>query len=399
MVNPWIRRLGQSPCAHGSFDKVIYIYTHIFFWVNGLSSGLTFAVLGAGDGGKAMAAYLALKQFTVNLYNRRDGRHYIDLTRIIAQGGIELEGVVEGFGMLNVVSPDIGKVIKDVDVIMVVTWAQNHPDIARRCAPHLQDGQVILLNPGRTGGALDFKRALNKRGCKAKIKLAEAQTLIFAARSTSLTRSRIFGVKKQVRIAALPSSDIDYVQERVKQAYDQFIPARNVLETGLNNVGAVIHPSITLLNSGRIESTEGDFEFYFEGATPSVCKIMEAIDAERLRVAHAFGVEAMSTKDWLNFAYDVQGHNIYEAMRKNEVYRGIKSTPTLEHRYIFEDVPTGLVPIASMGEMLGVRCASLKMLVSLASTMLGIDFWTKGRTVERLGLKGMTVEEIIEFVS
>ncbi len=379
--------------------KGSYIDTPIFFWVNTLSSGLTFAVLGAGAGGKAMAAHLALKQFTVNLYNRRYGRHYVDLTKIKAQGGIKLEGAVEGLGMLNVVSPNLRKVIKDVDVIMVVVWAQNHPDVARTCAPYLQDGQVVLLNPGRTGGALDFKRALNEKGCKAKIKLAEAQTLIFAARSTGLTRSRILGVKKQVPIAALPSSDTDYVLERVKQAYDQFVPARNVLETGLNNVGAIIHPSITLLNSGRIESTKGDFEFYFEGATPSVCKIMEAIDAERLRVAHAFGVEAMSIKDWLNFAYDVQGRTIYEAIHKNEVYRGIKSTPTLEHRYIFEDVPTGLVPIASIGEMLNVMCPSLKMLVSLASTMLGIDFWSQGRTVERLGLRGMTVEEIVESVS
>ena len=367
--------------------------------MNILSSGLTFAVLGAGDGGKAMAAHLALKQFPVNLYNRKDGKHYIDLTKIKAQGGIELEGVVEGFGMLNIVSSNISKVIKDVDVIMVVTWAQNHPDVARICAPYLQDGQVILLNPGRTGGVLDFKQALNERGCKAKIKLAEAQTLIFAARSTSVTRSKILGVKKQVPIAALPSSDTDYVLERVKQAYDQFVPARNVLETGLNNMGAIIHPSITLLNSGRIESTEGNFEFYFEGATPSVCNIMEAIDAERLRVAHAFGVEAMSTKDWLNFVYNLQGYNLYEAIHKNEAYRGIKSTPTLEHRYIFEDVPTGLVPIASIGEMLDIMCPSLKMLISLASTMLGIDFWSQGRTVERLGLRGMTIEEIIEFVS
>lgn len=364
-----------------------------------MPNGLTFAVLGAGDGGKAIAAHLALNGFTVSLYNRRDGRHYLDLTRIKAQGSIELEGAVEGFGMLDVVSPDIGKVIKDADVIMVVTWAQNHPDVARACAPHLQDGQVILLNPGRTGGALDFKRTLDERGCRAKIKLAEAQTLIFAARSTSFTRSRILGVKKRVPIAALPSSDTDYVLERVKQAYDQFVPALNVLETGLNNVGTVIHPSITLLNCGRIESTEGDFEFYFEGATPSVCKVMEAVDSERLGVAHALGMEAMSTKDWLNFAYHVQGRTLYEALHNNEVYRDIKSTSTLEHRYIFEDVPTGLVPIASIGEMLGVKCPSLKMLVSLASTMLGIDFWSHGRTVERLGLNGMTVEEITEFVS
>jgi opine dehydrogenase len=364
-----------------------------------MSSDLTFAVLGAGDGGKAIAAYLALKQFTVNLYNRGDGRHYVDLTKIKVQKGIELEGEVKGFGVLNVVSSDVGEVIQDVDVIMIVTWAQNHLDVARACAPYLQDGQIVLLNPGRTGGALDFKQALNERGCKAKIKLAEAQTLIFAARSTSFTCSRVLGVKKQVPIAALPSSDTGYVLERVKHAFDQFVPARNVLETSFNNVGAVIHPSIVLLNSGRIESTEGDFKFYFEGATPSVCKVMEAIDAERLKVANAFKVEAMSTKDWLKYAYDVQGRTLYEALRKNEAYRDIKSTSTLEHRFIFEDVPTGLVPVASMGEMVDVECSSSKMLVSLASTMLGIDFWSQGRTVERLGLKGMTVEEIIEFVS
>ena len=107
----------------------------------------------------------------------------------------------------------------------------------------------------------------------------------------------------------------------------------------------------------------------------------------------------MSTKNWLNFAYDVQGRTLYEAMHKNKVYRGIKSTPTLEHRYIFEDVPTGLVPIASIGEMLDVMCPSLKMLISLASTMLRNDFWSQGRTVERLGLRGMTIEEIVDFVS
>ena len=386
------------PCMHAVLICFLYLRPHLLL-VNTLSSGLTFAVLGAGDGGKAMAAYLALKQFPVNLYNRKDGRHYIDLTKIKAQGGIELEGVVEGFGMLNIVSSNIRKVIKDVDVIMVVTWAQNHSDVARICAPHLQDGQVILLNPGRTGGVLDFNQALNERGCKAKIKLAEAQTLLFATRSSSMTSSKILGVKKQVPIAALPASDTDHILECVKQAYDQFVPAQNILETGLNNIGAMIHPSITLLNSGRIESTEGNFEFYFEGATPSVCNIMEAIDAERLRVAHAFGVESMSTKDWLDFAYNVKGYNIYDALHKNEVYRGIKSTPTLEHRYIFEDVPTGLVPIASIGEMLEIMCPSLKMLVSLASTMLGIDFWSQGRNVERLGLKGMTVEEIMKFVS
>lgn len=364
-----------------------------------MSNNLTFAVIGAGDGGKAIAAHLALKGFTVNLYNRKEGIHHADLMKIKAKGGIELEGATKGFGRLDTVSSNIKEVIKDTDVIMVVTWAQSHPEVAHKCAPHLQDGQIVILNPGRTGGALDFKNALKKANCKAKIRLAEAQTLILTARSTDLTRSRIAAIKKKVPIAALPSSDTEDVLKTIKQAYDQFIPARNVLETSFNNVGATIHPTITLLNSGRIESTKGDFEFYFEGATPSVCKVMEAIDKERLNVARAFEIEAMSTKDWLEFAYDVKGHTLYEALHKNEAYKGIKSTPTLEHRYIFEDVPTGLVPIASIGEMLGIKCPVSKTLISISSVIFGINFWSQGRNVERLGLKGMKAKKITDLVS
>lgn len=364
-----------------------------------MPNNLTFAILGAGDGGKAIAAHLALKGFTVNLYNRKEGRHYVDLMKIKARGGIELKGVTEGLGRLNIVSPNIREVIKDTDVIMVVTWAQNHPEVAHTCAPSLQDDQTIILNPGRTGGALDFKNALKRANCKAKIKLAEAQTLILTARSAGLTRSRIMAIKKKVPLAALPSSDTEHVLKKIKQAYGQFTPARNVLETSFNNVGAVIHPAITLLNSGRIESTKGNFEFYFEGATPAVCKVMEAIDEERLKVARAFETEAMSTKDWLEFAYDVKGQTLYETLHKNKAYRGIKSTPTLEHRYIFEDVPTGLVPIASIGEMLGIKCRTSKTLISISSVIFGVDFWLQGRNVEHLGLKGMKAKEIIDFVS
>jgi len=38
--------------------------------VGGVMGKLKFAVIGAGHGGKAMAAYLAIKGFPVKLYNR-----------------------------------------------------------------------------------------------------------------------------------------------------------------------------------------------------------------------------------------------------------------------------------------------------------------------------------------
>lgn len=359
-----------------------------------------FAVLGAGHGGKTMAAHLGLMGFTVNLYNHKDVEkdYEIDLGEIRARGGIQLDGVIEGFGRLNIVSSNIKEVIDGVDVIMVVVPANAHKYIAEVCAPYLQEGQIIILNPGRTGGALEFRKILKEKGVSDKVKLAEAQTLIYACRSIGPTRAKILGIKKSVSLAALPATEIESVLKIVNKAYPQFIPASSVLETSLDNIGAVFHPALTLLNSARIESTGGEFEFYIEGATPSVCKVIEAVDRERVNVAKALNVRAIPAKEWLSLAYGVKGENLFEAIQNNPAYKGIKAPPHLRHRYIFEDVPTGLVPFASLGDMLGIPTSTIKSLINLASAMFETDFWDQGRTVEKLGLAGLTVREIEEIV-
>ena len=62
-----------------------------------------------------------------------------------------------------------------------------------------------------------------------------------------------------------------------------------MLQTGLNNMGAIFHPALTLLNSGWIEATHGDYQFYIDGVTPSVARVLEALDRERVTVAASLG--------------------------------------------------------------------------------------------------------------
>ena len=158
-------------------------------------------------------------------------------------------------------------------MIMVVVPASGHGDIARSCAPHLRDGQIIILNPGRTGGALEFRQILNREGCTADVIMAEAGTLVFASRSTGPAQARIFRRKNAVSLAALPATRTGHVLETVCEAYPQFIPVPNVLHTSLDNMGAIFHPALTLLNAGWIERTKGDFQFYIDGITHSTAYV------------------------------------------------------------------------------------------------------------------------------
>jgi len=349
-----------------------------------------FCVIGAGNGGLAMAGHLSLLGCKVSLFNRTAGR----LDPLRARGGIEVKGAIEGFARLSAMSDDPAEAMRDADAVMVVVPATAHAEITRRIAPFLKDGQILVLNPGRTGGALEAARVLREANPAVKPYLAEAQTLLYASRITSPGEVHIFAVKNAVPLAAFPSYTIADILPVIRRVLPQFVPGDNVLKTSLENIGAVFHPAITVLNAGRIEDTHGDFEFYLEGVTPAVASVLEEIDGERIAVAAALGFHVNSAREWLYLAYDAAGKTLCDAIHANANYQGIKAPPTVMHRYISEDVPASLVPLASLGDMLGVPTPTMKTIIRTASAMHGVDFWATGRTAERLGLKGLSMKEI-----
>ncbi|HHY42095.1 MAG TPA: NADP transhydrogenase subunit alpha [Thermoanaerobacterales bacterium] len=351
-----------------------------------------FAVIGGGNGGLAMAGYLAYKGFLVNLYNRTQAR----IQSLMENPTIELTGSVEGTGLLNKVTCDIGEAIRKTDIIMVTTPATGHYELARLMAPHLEDGQIIVLNPGRTGGALEVYATLRKAGCQKNVVVAEAQTFIYACRATGPRSAKIFSVKHEVALAAIPAIFTKKVVRLLSGAYPQFTPARNVMETSLNNFGAIFHPAPTLLNSGHIERGE-TFEYYLEGITPSIGQILEKLDSERMKVATALGVKAVSARQWLEESYGAKGSSIYEAIQNNPAYRGLTAPKGLDTRYIHEDVPCSLVPISSIAANLGIETPTIDTIIRLANIMTGKNFFEEGRTAKKLGLKDLTANEILEF--
>jgi opine dehydrogenase len=357
---------------------------------------LTITVIGAGHGGKAMAAELASRGFTTRLYNRT----YQNIETIAQRGGIEL-GFWDGrtvFGPMALVTSDIAEALSGAHIIMIVVPASGHYDLAVTCAPYLEDGQIIVLNPGRTGGALEFRHVLQQQNCTADVVIAEAETFLFASRSNGPAEAHIFRRKSTLPLAALPASRTPQVLNILQKIYPQFIDGRNILYTSLNNMGAIFHPALTLLNAGWIEHTEGEFQFYIEGVTPAIACVLERLDRERVTVAMAMGVRAQTATEWLARAYSAQGENLREAIHSNPGYRGINAPRFIHHRYIYEDVPYSLVPIAALGKRFGVDVRGIETMIDLACIMHGTDYRHRGRSLGRMGLEGLSIEEITQMV-
>jgi opine dehydrogenase len=362
-----------------------------------MSKKINITVIGAGHGGKAMAAHLALMEFPTVLFNRTP-EHVAAIKEL---GGIYLEsfdGGPRGFGKLELVTSSLAEALENARLVMIVVPSSAHADIAKNCAPYLTDGQIVVLHPGRTCGAIEFTRVIRNNGCTADVTVAEAETFIYASRSDGPAQARIFRIKEAVPLAALPADHNQLVLDHMHEVFPQFIDGENVLQTGLNNMGAIFHPALTILNSGWIESTHGDFQFYIDGVTPSVARVLESLDRERVTVAASIGLRARTGMEWLKLSYDTVGDDLNEAIHNQPGYYGINAPPTLNHRYIFEDVPMSLVPIASLGQRYGVAVSGIDAIIRLASIIHHTDYWRRGRTIEKLGINNLSTDELIRYV-
>jgi opine dehydrogenase len=343
----------------------------------------------------ALAGYLAQQGHPVALWNRSPG----PIASVTERGGIRLSlpGAVPALAPIPVATCDIRAALAGAQHVLVAVPASAHADIARTCAPYLRDGQTVLLLPGRTGGALEFRRVLRQAGCQARILLGEANTFPVAARTVGPAAAVIYGTKTEIQAAALPASRTKELLASRRPVLPMLTPAPSVLHTGLANVGAVLHPVITLLNADRIERGES-FDFYTEGVTPRVAAVLAAADPERLRIARAYGVAACSLPEWVAAAYGHRADTMQEAVGGNPAYAGIKAPVTLEHRYLLEDVPTGLIPLIELADAAGLAVPTLRHLADRARVELGGEPWQCPRTLDMLGLEGLSPKAIRAFV-
>jgi opine dehydrogenase len=358
------------------------------------------ALLGAGHGGLALAGDLALMGLEVTLFSFFGS----ELAPVREHGGVTLSGEIEGFGKVARVVESLPEAVDGADLILVVAPAVSHLTYASLLAGSLRDGQTVVLNPGRTGGALEFDRALVRFGCRADIRLAEAQTFIFAAESRGPAAVEVIHEKDVLRVAALPGDDTAAVAELLQGLYPQIEAAESVLETSVNNVGGVVHPAAMLLNTAAIEASAAgeDVRFYKHQVNRHIASlVMEKVDAEKVAVGRALGLgDVWTILDWYRRSYGVEGNSLYEVLQSHPTYAGFHSPQhLLGYNHIPDEVPNSLVPLASLGAALSVSTPAIRSVIDLACVMTDVDWWSSGRTVASLGLDGMDADEMREFVA
>jgi opine dehydrogenase len=360
-----------------------------------------FLIVGNGAGGNAAAATMAQQGIPVRIY----GRNPEKTRRFQAAGAITL--VEDG---QRVQATDIDFIAKldgavsENDTIVVLVPTSALGDYARDLAPHLQPGCQILLAPGHTGGALWFRKVLQTlRPELTDIVIGESCELPFVARMTGPTEVTVWRRLENLVTGVLPASRTRSFIDVFIKAFGGLIPGVSVLESSLYNLNAVMHPAGMICNTGWIEATSGGFRFYADGVTPGVARVMDAVDAERVAIGRAFGIELSGFRDMFHaaglVATDIwEKHDTYLAVHHSGPNRDIKAPDNMLDRYVVEDVGAGFVALQALARCANVPTPTIDAMLLLANLINEADYEQSGLTAAKMGISGLDRDELLAML-
>ncbi len=349
------------------------------------------AVIGGGNGCYAAAADLSEQGHSVRLW-RRDAESLKPAQEI---GGLTLKDFRgERFIALHLMTADLAAAVDGARLIVIPLPAPTQDAVARQIAPHLQDGQVVYMPPGTFGTYL-MARQLKESGNTAQVSFAESGTLPWLARKHGPATVAITTRATRLPSGVFPACRAEAAYDVIGQAFPAVERLQDGLDGALMNAGPIIHPPLIMMNAGPLEHFD-HWDIHNEGTQPSIRRVTTALDNERIAVREALGYGAPHFP--LSDHYDPDGE---EWMYGNAAHERLVDSgdwrehiELASHRYLREDIACGLAFLVSVADWAGVPCPVARGLLAVASAVVGEDLRQTGRTLENLGLNGLSREDM-----
>ncbi|RVT85252.1 NAD/NADP octopine/nopaline dehydrogenase [Rhodobacteraceae bacterium CCMM004] len=344
-------------------------------------------IAGAGSIAFGCAAFLMEAGHAVTLWSP-SGKG----TEALAAGApLRAEGAVTAE-----VRPDVATsaaaLAEGAEVILIALPLYGHRTVLDALAPHLRDGQTVVISSHGAFGALYLSDKLAARGLRLPI-VAMGTTLL-TGRRQGPDLVRVNTVRNRVDICTVPE-DLRAEGEAVfaDLAGDRGVPRDGLLAITLSNLNPQNHMGIALCNMTRMEHGED----WGQGAnvTPNVGRLLEALDAERLAVAGALGLEVKTIFEHFHQSFHVPVGSISE-MNQEMAQKGTGGTgpATADSRYVTEDVPYGLATTVAVARLAGVPVPLHAAGVTVFSALYGRDFAAENDLLTALDLGSMDIRAL-----
>ena len=359
------------------------------------------AVCGAGRGGTTLAADFALMGHDVTLYQHPNFAENLEYIRKV--GGISIHGTTisgkEGKVMPKLTT-DAAEAVKGARVVLFAVPAFGHEGLMSEIIPHLEDGQVVIVNTGYFAG-LRFRDQIFKNG--RKVLWVETELLPYLTELPNPAEAYVMAVKANLGVATLPACYNEEAFAVVKELYPMAELRSNILEIAAICSNELVHMPLILLNLGNIDrcADDGHFDIYGSGVSRKLCKVIETMDLDKIEFMRLFGIEVedvITTRQRIYPNANPEGKGMYEFMMEDNNTKSFNMMPREYYAITEEDIGYGLVPMASIARSLGKELPMFEAFINMYGAAYGKSFWETGITAEKLGLAGKSAEEILHIL-
>ncbi len=344
-------------------------------------------IFGAGPGAMAMACRVREAGHQAALCELSRFPENIEIMRETQT--IHAKGMISGRFDLGLVTIEAEKALAWADMVLVVTHAAAHREIAELCARHLSEPKAIILCPAYVGGGWRFHGRIKELRPSSPWSILECSVLPFACRKTDGDRVSVGGIKRRFFVAPSGEGDSGPALRLIDELFTGAQTRDHAFEAGLHETNFIPHTCIALLNFGLVQGGK-PWTFYRQGLSEGIGRMIEAVDAERAALLEKLQLTPVPLTEWfLDFYGDqgLKGDTFYEMLSTFAPFAESPGPLSLDHRYFSEDVAYGLVPMAGLADAAGVNVPLTESLIQLAEVLCRHNYREHGGD-----LKGIVIE-------
>ena len=352
------------------------------------------SVLGGGADARLLAALCLAEGAEVTLFSA----YGAELSLLAQSSGISLRGEgpvgtyqVDRDGPSVRTTAELDAAVRDAQVIFLTGPLHKQRTYAMVLADHLSDGQILVLAPGRSLGAVETAWLLRIGGCAADVTLVEVQGLPYWFRSegAALTLSQA---------APMAAATLPRGREEVLDAVSAYLSnvqaVDSVLSCGFNDLSAAVEiPALILggaaMGTGGPDIPMGgvpleDNQTFASLIGPDQTEVIQGLADERRRIAAAFGVRNLpETGQWISTFVGAERGSGARPIPDQQTSRGMMR----------DGVLGSLVPLVSAGELAGIPSPLTNSLIAMSDRILGADVAAAGRRLEAIGVSAGDVDQ------
>lgn len=329
----------------------------------------TYLVVGAGNIGLASAAHLSHQGNRVCVYTRRqtsmDDQQTIHSTGSVAHGTHPIAGCSSDLQNLRELNG--GMLPRKV---VIGCRGNDVEDIASKLAPLIYQDMSVLLICSSRFAALVFLKTLKKLGvADADLPaIADFETSPFVSRGNADNTVNISALKNEVNIAAQTPEKTLQILDDFKSAFSNLCSVPSSLELNLHKCDDIVH--IPLLITGWINVEAGNHNIY-RTATETTTNLICQLDQERLAVGEALGIRLTDMCTGYQESYGTPGPSLLEHFHQITAYSNA-IIQDAHHRFLFEDVPFGAVPLQAIARFAGLQTPLLDAFITISYRLLNL---------------------------